>query len=191
MLQEGNLGKKIVVGLDFDGVVAYSPIRLVRAPIKWLKREVFGIRKLTFFTPKYTWQKWMWRLVFESSMFPANGVELLEKMADDNHYEFHLITGRFYFMKTDLYTWLNKYNLKNVFTSINLNEHGMQPHLFKESMIKKLAIQYYVEDNLDVVLHLTPRVKSKVFWIYNFMDARHAYRFKYPYLKAALEQITD
>jgi hypothetical protein len=190
MVQKSSLNRKIVVGLDFDGVVAYSPIRIARAPIKWFKREILGIKGLTFYLPKSLIEKMLWRLVFETSMLPAKGVEELKILANNPRYEFHLITGRFDFMKPDLYNWLEKNGLRNLFKTINVNVDNAQPHIFKERMIEKLAINYYVEDNLDVVLHLTSRVKAKIVWIYNFMDIRHPYPDKQPYLKAALDKIS-
>ena len=40
--------KKIIVGLDFDGVVAYNPARLARLPIAVIKRYILGIDKVSF-----------------------------------------------------------------------------------------------------------------------------------------------
>lgn len=184
------MNKKIIrVGLDFDGVVAYNPFRIIRAPIKWFKREVLGIKKLTFFVPKNWWQKFLWSIVHESSVFPATGMDLLRSMAKDEKYEFHLITARFGFLKDNLSSWLMRYHAKNLFKSINVNENCEQPHKYKLRMVKKLDLDYFVEDNLDIVSHLLGKVKTNIFWIYNFMDSRHVYPHKFPYLRKALEEI--
>ncbi|OGC98497.1 hypothetical protein A2634_00805 [Candidatus Amesbacteria bacterium RIFCSPHIGHO2_01_FULL_48_32] len=181
--------KKLRVGLDFDGVVAYNPFRVVRAPIKWFKREILGIRRLTFFVPKNWWQRFLWSIVHESSIWPATGVDLLRIMAQNPHFEFHLITARFGFLKGNLYNWLEKNDLKDIFKTINVNENYEQPHEYKLRVVKQLQLDYYVEDNLDVVVFLRDKARGKVFWIYNFMDVRHPYPHKFPYLKRALEEI--
>lgn len=183
------MSKKIRVGLDFDGVVAYNPFRVVRAPIKWFKREVLGIRKLTFFVPKNEGQRLMWTVVHESSILPAIGVGLLKDMAKDDRYEFHLITARFGFLKENLYKWLEGNDLVSIFKSINVNDQQEQPHEFKERIVKKLKLDIYVEDNLDIVQYLYKKGPTEIFWIYNFMDRNYKYQFKFPYLKKALQAI--
>ena len=181
--------RKIRIGLDFDGVVAYNPFRIIRAPIKWFKREVLGIRKLTFFVPKNWWQRILWSIVHESSVFPATGMDLLRGMSTDPKYEFHLITARFGFLRKSLENWLDRYQARGLFKSININENLEQPHEFKLRMVKKLKLDYYVEDNLDIVVYVRDKIKTKIFWIYNFMDVRHPYPHKFPYLGKALEGI--
>ena len=181
--------RKTRVGLDFDGVVAYNPFRIIRAPVKWFKREVLGMRRLSFFVPKNWWERILWSIVHESSIWPAIGVDLLRIMSQNPDYEFHLITARFGFLKGNLYGWLERNNLKNLFKTVNINEGYEQPHEYKLRMVKNLRLQYYVEDNLDIVVFLRDKVKVTIFWIYNFMDVRHPYPHKFPYLKKALEAI--
>ena len=71
--------KPIKVGFDFDGVIAYNPARLVRAPISLFKRNILGVKKLSFFYPKTSVEKLMWKLVHNSSVFPGTGIELFKK----------------------------------------------------------------------------------------------------------------
>ena len=175
--------------MDFDGVVAYNPFRIIRAPIKWFKREVLGITRLSFFVPKNEFEKIMWSIVHESSIFPAVGVATLREMARDPRYEFHLITARFGFLKNNLEGWLDRYRVRELFKSINVNEGNEQPHEYKLRIIKKLNLDYYVEDNLDIVMYVKDQVKTKIFWIYNFMDKRHNFPNKFPYLEGALKMI--
>ena len=178
----------IRIGLDFDGVVVYDPVRIVRAPVKWFKKNVLKSNKLSFFVPKNRWQRWAWRIVFASSIWPAKGVNLLREMGRNKHFELHLVTGRFDFMNSHLENWLAKYGISGAFKSVNINRLE-QPHIYKEGIIKKLKLDYFIEDNLDVVLYLSPRVKAKVLWIYNILDAHKNYPERFPYLEKALEWI--
>jgi hypothetical protein len=179
--------------LDFDGVVAYNPFRIIRAPIKWFKREILGIKKLTFFVPKNWWQKIVWALLHESSLFPARGIELLTLLVNDRQIEVHLITARFGFLTENLEKWLERNKIKHLFKTININHNCEQPHIYKEKILDKLKPDVYVEDNLDIVLHLSQKLKNKtkIFWIYNILDAKKKYPFKYPYLEKALKKIIN
>lgn len=182
--------RKIKVGLDFDGVVAYYPLRIVRAPIKWFKSEILGMKKLSFFIPKNNWQKILWLAIFETNIFPARGVELLKEMASSSTCEFYLITARFDFLKESLDRWLKREHLTECFKQICVNGDQQQPHEFKEAVINKLKLDYYVEDNFDIVSHLTRRTKTKIYWIYNIFDKNKSFPNKYPYLEKALEAIS-
>ena len=186
MVVQESRKRKLRVGLDFDGVVAYNPARIIRAPVKWFKREVLGIKKLSFFVPKNWWQRLAWTAVHESSIWPATGIELLKKMVNEGRIEVHLITGRFNLLEANTNAWLEKNGLTSYFKTVNINLKCAQPHLFKQKIVTKLKLDYYVEDNLDIVLYLQNKVKAHVFWIYNFMDMRHPYPDKFPYLKKAL-----
>lgn len=179
------------MGLDFDGVVAYNPFRIIRAPIKWFKREVLGINKLSFFVPRNKLERLAWTIVHESSVWPSNGVELLKELVNNENIEAHLVTARFSFLEQNLFEWLKKNKLTKLFKSINLNKKNEQPHIFKERVVSKLHFDYFIEDNLDIVLHLNGKSKTKIYWIYNVLDRGKNYPFGFPYLKKALEAIRN
>lgn len=179
----------IRLGLDFDGVLAYNPFRVVRSPIAYVKRNILGIKKLSFFYPKSKWQQLFWILLHESSVFPAKGTHLLRKLVAENHVEAHLITARYSFLDDHLLHWLRKYKLETLFASVNLNKNDLQPHLFKEQMVKKYKLDIFIEDNLDIVLHLRKKKRTHVYWIYNVLDRFYPYPFKYPHLEEALKDI--
>jgi uncharacterized HAD superfamily protein len=181
--------RPIRIGLDFDGVVAYNPFRIVRAPIKWFKKNILGINRLTFFKPKNEWQQFWWIIVHESSVWPANGVDKLRELVKENKVEVHLVTARYSFLRKNLFGWLKKNNLEQVFTSININEQNEQPHLFKEKVVNKYKFDYFIEDNLDIVEHLAKKCDTKILWIYNILDSLHKYPHKFPFLKKALDSL--
>lgn len=191
------MSRKIIrVGFDFDGVVAYNPLRIFRTLISSTKRNIMGIRKLNFIYPQGPLQRFVWTLLHESSVFPAKGVDLLKESVSNGLIEAHIVTGRYSFLDNQLYTWLNRYKLKQYFRTVNLNLKDEQPHLFKERIIDKYRLEYFIEDNLDIVEYLDSRGKrkgesgkGKILWIYNLLDRNHPYRYKYPYLEKALEAI--
>ncbi len=185
--------KKIVIGLDFDGVVAYNPFRILRAPVSYIKKRFLKVKRLKFFVPKNPAQVLLWKLFHESSIFPAKGADLIRKLGNDPNYELHLITARYDFLLPSLLGWLKKNHLLQSFKSINSNVNNLQPHIYKEDMVKKLNLDYFVEDNLDIVFHLRPRSGAQILWIYNIADklVHGTTESDFPYLQKALEKITS
>lgn len=188
--------KKITVGVDFDGVLAYNPFRVVRAPVVFVKRHILGIRRAGFYIPKTDLEKFIWAIMHESSIFPAIGTSLLVDLVKSNRIEAHLVTARYSFLQDSLFNWLDRHKLRSIFSSVTINEKDGQPHLYKARVIEEKKFDYFIEDNLDIVTHLIQKEKgkrkkdvTKVLWIYNILDRFHPYPHKYPYLKKALESI--
>jgi hypothetical protein len=50
-------------------------------------------------------------------------------------------------------------------------------------MIKKLNLDIFVEDNWDIVKYLKNIKKTKIFWIYNLLDKKIKYQYKFKSLK--------
>jgi len=180
------------VGLDFDGVVAYNPFRVIRAPITGFKRKILKKRGLKFFIPHNRWQQFLWRVLHESSIVPAPGLQLLREMVKERKIEAHLVTARFNFLNQNLERWLGKFRVRDLFTTVSVNNKNQQPHLFKQEIIKKYKFDYYIEDNLDVVEYLEKNNRVKICWIYNLVD-KFLYRNRagFGYLKKALQWIQD
>lgn len=183
--------KKIKIGLDFDGVLAYNPFRIARPIIAIIKKYLFGVKKLKFWYPEKHWQQVFWIICHESSVFPAKGVDLLKNLVKNENIEAHLITARYSFLDNHLFNWLKKYRLTHLFKTITLNKKDEQPHIFKEKVIEKYGLDFFIEDNLDIVLHLEKNTRTKIYWIYNIFDKRHTYPYKYPYLGKALVDIVQ
>jgi hypothetical protein len=183
--------KIIRVGIDFDGVLAYNPFRIIRAPVTYIKRHIFGVRKTHFYVPRSPIEKAMWTIVHESSVFPAIGTDLLVDLVKSNAIEAHLVTARFSFLEANLMKWLVRHKMDTLFTSIVINQKDEQPHLYKERVINAMHFDYFIEDNLDIVSHIQGKTKTRLLWIYNILDRHHDYLYKYPYLKKALEHIKN
>lgn len=182
--------KKLIIGFDFDGVVAYNPARLARLPISFIKRRIFGIRTVSFFVPKTSIERTLWALAHESSMFPAKGAALLRTMTKERLIEAHLVTSRFAFLESNLRVFLKRWNLLDCFTSVTLNYKEEQAHIYKERVIREKKFDYFIEDNWDIVSHLSHQhLKTEIHWIYNILDRGQAYPRKHPYLEQALTSI--
>jgi hypothetical protein len=184
--------KKILrIGLDFDGVVAYNPARIIRAPVTYVKRKLIGERKLRFYIPKSPFERFVWAVLHESSVFPALGASRLRKMSTLPGVEFYLISARFGYLQPNLYRFLRFFGMFDIFTAIRINVLDRQPHLHKHETIRELGLDYFIEDNWDIVEYLNGKMKTRIMWIYNIADRNIAYPDKYPYLDKALRVIGE
>lgn len=187
--------RKIKVGFDFDGVIAYNPFRIIRPIMAAVKKNVFGVKKLKFWYPQKRWQQIFWTILHESSIFPSVGIGEFKKRVKKGEIEAHLITARYSFLEEHLCKWLDRYGLRRYFRTVNLNRRDEQPHLFKERLIEKYKMDIFIEDNLDIVkyLHVKQETKgmkhTKIYWIYNLLDRNYPYPHKFPNLEKALKAV--
>jgi hypothetical protein len=181
--------KIIRVGLDFDGVMAYNPLRILRAPVKLFKKEILGVTKLKFLIPHNFWQRALMRFYYAGSVWPSTGLELLKEKSKLKRYEFHIITGRFGSIDNNLCRWLKENGLEKLIKNLYVNKNDEQPHIFKQRTIEDLKLDYYIEDNLDVVDYLDKKSSTSTIWIYNLIDKAFITRNGFPNLKQALEWI--
>lgn len=180
--------RELRVGFDFDGVIAYSPTRLLRAPISFIKRKILKKKGVSFFVPKNKWHKIVWAIIFGPSVFAEKGTYLIKEYAISH--DLYLITGRFDFLEISMMKWLKKYDLEKCFKNIFVNRDKKQPHEFKKVLINKLRLDYFVEDNWDAVEFLDMNCpKTKILWIYNIVDRNISYKYKFPHLESALNYV--
>lgn len=181
------------IGFDFDGVLVYNPVRIFRMPVSLFKRTFLKPKKLKFWLPKTSWQKFFWVLFHKTSVFPAIGYHDLLKLMKKGKIEGYIITARYDFLENDFKAWLKTYDPEKLFAGYFLNKKNEQPHQFKEKMIKELKLNYFVEDNWDIVNYLSSKLKEnkelQIHWIYNLLDRKIAYSDKHPYLGRFLRRL--
>ncbi len=184
--------KKLKVGFDLDGVLLYNPARIFR-PVTITLKKVLPKKKtnsvIHFYYPKSSLEKLIWRIVHWSSMFPAEGLADIEKLAKDGKIEPYIITSRYDSLKDDFHNWLKKMNAHVIFKGTFHNKTDMQPHEFKEKMVKELGLDYFIEDNWDIVSHINKNTKTKGIWITNLFDKHIDYDLKYLSLRDAMNFI--
>src|SRR3989344_445333 len=179
------------VGFDLDGVILYHPARVVRTLVKQFKHRFIPKRENTFYIPKSHPEKIMWRVFHWSSIFIASGFDEIKELSKQKKIEPYIITARFDFMEPDFNYWLNRMKVNSSFKASHLNKKNQQPHLYKEEMVKKLKLDIFVEDNWDIVQHLSKKTKAKIFWVYNLFDYNIPYPYRFPSLSQVLQKIHE
>ncbi len=184
--------KRIIkVGFDLDGVLLYNPTRVARPVIAKIKKLI-GRDLNKFYYPKSRFEKFFWYLVHKSSLFPAEGVEKIQVLIKSKKIKVYVISARYELFKNDFDSWIKQVDPNKNFSGYFFNDVNDQPQIFKEKMIRKLDLDVFVEDNWDIVSHLNTRLKHrglKIFWIYNLFDKKIKYRYKFPSLLKALDNL--
>ena len=181
------MSKKLKVGFDLDGVILYNPIRILRPFahkfLKPLKASVLHQKKDSFYYPNSPVEKLLWQLVHKTSFRVNTGYEELKKLAKNKNVELYLITGRYGLLKKEYESWLRKIDAEKVFKKCFINSDNRQPDDFKGTMIKKLKLDIYVEDNWDIIEKLNHHTGANILWMTNLADRSIPYPFKFNDLK--------
>jgi hypothetical protein len=93
-------------------------------------------------------------------------------------------------MKPDIDRWMKILNKEHIFKEIIYNVQYKQPHIYKEEAINKLGLDIFVEDNWDIVNHLSKKSKTRTYWVYNIFDKKIDYTYKVPSLSKAMKEIS-
>jgi hypothetical protein len=92
-------------------------------------------------------------------------------------------------LQSDFNRWVKKLNGHVYFKGTYHNTEDLQPHTFKEKKIKELGLDYFIEDNWDIVQHINKTTKTKVIWITNLLDKEIDYDLKFLSLHDAMKFI--
>lgn len=183
----------IRIGFDLDGVLLYNPARTARPLIAFVKKRLLRKKQTKFFYPHTKWQQALFRLFHLSSFMTAPGLDSIRDLVAQDKIEAYLITARFAYLKKDLDAWLRKVNGETIFKEVYYNKRNQQPHVYKAHMIEKLQLDVYMEDNWDIVEHISLHKHlnhCRVYWITNLIDRYFIhYPFTYLTLKQALQAL--
>jgi len=188
--------KKVRVGFDFDGVITYNPLGLLRPLIVFLKeKKIIHRGKMSFYKPKSLMQKIFWLFIHQTSSLPSVGVFKIPRLVNLGLIEAFVITGRTKFLINDLVFKLKLFGLHQCFNSIHSTDEKLQPHQAKFLKIKQLKLDYFIEDNWDIVQYLNQAcledraTHCKVYWVTNIFDKDIRYQYKASSLSEAINII--
>lgn len=94
-------------------------------------------------------------------------IEIVRKMINNKKNNYYLISSRFGFLQQQTNIIVAKYKLKEMFQTLYFNFDNQQPHLFKDTMIKKLKIEKYIDDDLPLLEYLAQKNPKTVFYWLN------------------------
>lgn len=109
------------------------------------------------------------RLISHYSLFRPpikKNIEIIRKLRQKNTDKYYLISSRFSFLRNKTEALIKKHELDKFFDGLFFNFKNEQPHFFKKSVIEKLKIDLYVDDDLRLLNYLLlENSKTKFFWL--------------------------
>lgn len=163
----------MIVGFDFDKVFIDFPPFIPYFLIDFLYKGRAVFRKSTKnFTPHYRIPGELEQQIRIASHHPlfrrqiTKNVNVLKSLSTDKKIKKYLVSSRFGFLKKRTDAVLTHYQLKKYFDGIYFNYKNEQPHIFKENAIKKLKIDTYIDDDIQLSVFLAQRnPKLTIYWI--------------------------
>lgn len=156
--------KPIRIGFDLDGVIAKHSFGGFWVVLRRLKERVLrGLHSSSYYYPSTDLEKLAWKVINWLRVPFNDEKELFSSLACGN--EFYLVTGRFKFLEKQTVNWLKKYRLDGHFSKVLINTEDLNPILFKAKVIKKLGLDFFVDDDLEVIRELKKRTAAKLCWL--------------------------
>lgn len=154
------------IGFDLDRIFIDNPIFVPHWLIDWLYKDHHQ-KGLAYSIPKSPLSKLIRRISHTYPLRPPikKNITILHQIHLNSDSNLYLISGRYKFLENITYKMLQKYNLLTPFTQIYLNTLDEQPHLFKEKILKKLNLDLFIDDDLDLLKYLQKnKIDTKLIW---------------------------
>lgn len=164
----------MIIGFDFDKVFVNYPPLIPDSLVDFLYKGKFfkktkRVEDLSYRFPGSIEQQI--RILSHHHYFrrPINSnIQALRKISEKKDVQVYLVSSRFNFLKKTTKEIIDRYKIKKYFNKVYFNYENKQPHIFKEELIKKLKIEKYIDDDLDLALYLAKKIPElKVYWLNN------------------------
>jgi hypothetical protein len=154
------------IGFDLDNIFINTPPIVPGEIIEWLYKEKSN-GYLRYRIPSKLEQ--IIRIISHHPLFRPpihanlNYLRSLGKTKKDKYY---LVSSRFSFLENRTNDLIKQHQLDKIFTAMYFNYSNDQPHEFKNKMIKKLNLDIFVDDDLQLLGYLADKnPKTKFFWL--------------------------
>jgi len=161
--------KVIKIGCDLDGVIIGKPPLMSKKLLERLFKGGCG-KGLHYRFPKNKLEQRIRILSHFWLIRPAikKNVIAIKKLVKNKNVRIYAVSSRYSFLKKRTEQWFAKRKLNNLFEKFYLNIDDEQPHIFKEKMIKKLKLDYFLDDDPAIVKYLKRKVKkTEIVWVEN------------------------
>jgi len=156
------------IGFDLDKIFINTPPIVPREIIEWLYKEKAN-GSLKYRIPSKLEQ--IIRIVSHNPLLRSPITQNLDYIKDlvlTKKNKYYLISSRFSFLKERTDSLIKRYDFDKIFNAMYFNYENKQPHLFKNEIIKKLSLDKFVDDDLQLLEYLTDKnPMTKFFWLNN------------------------
>ncbi len=155
------------IGFDLDKIFIdhpkYVSDKIVEKIIKQ-KSNVLSYRIPS--KPEQPFYKFTHLTLFRPAI--QENLDFIEHLAQRPENKYYLISGRFGFLKKATEDLTKKYHFSKIFDTMFFNFNNKQPHIFKDQILKKLNLDKYIDDDLDLLKYIAPKhPKTNFYWLNN------------------------
>ena len=160
------MNKPIKIAVDLDGVIAQHSLGGFWVWTRKAKEKILKkAHSSSYYYPSTVLEKTAWLIINGARRpFPDKN-NFFASLVDGGGIQFYLVTSRFKFLEELTRNWLKKYNLDKNFHKILINSQDADPSLFKERAIRELELDYFIDDDLEVINYLEKKTKAKLYWV--------------------------
>lgn len=98
-------------------------------------------------------------------------IHILSLLAQSHEHNIFLISSRFGFLQKQTEKIMKRYSLTHLFQQTFFNIQNLQPHEFKNRMIKEKNIDVFIDDDLSLLKYLAKNnVKTVFYWLNDDSD---------------------
>lgn len=158
--------KIIKIGVDLDGVVARHSLGGFWVVLRKLKERILKTtQSANWYYPNTFLEKLAWRIINWLRIPFTDKDSFFASLATDQKAEFYLVTSRFKFLENLTQGWLKKHGLDGHFAQVLINRQDSDPLIFKAKIINEHKLDFFIDDDLDVIDYLKKNTKAKLFWV--------------------------
>lgn len=158
--------KILKIGVDLDGVIAQHSLGGFWVVLRKLKERILKTtRSANWYYPNTFLEKLAWRIINWLRVPFTDKDGLFASLAGENKARFYLVTSRFKFLEKLTGSWLKKYHLDKYFAGVLINTKDIDPLVFKAKVINDKDMDFFIEDDLDVIDYLEKNTSAKLCWV--------------------------
>lgn len=154
------------IGFDLDKIFISFPPLVPSEIIDFLYKEKAN-HELKYRIPSK--QEQAFRIFSHHPFFRypiSKNIKYVKKLSSSDKNKYYLVSSRFGFLKKRTDNFIKKNYLDKIFDNMYFNYSNYQPHEFKDKMVKKLNLDLFVDDDLQLLEYLADRnTKTKFFWL--------------------------
>ncbi|HEX8932142.1 MAG TPA: hypothetical protein VF810_03230, partial [Patescibacteria group bacterium] len=94
-----------------------------------------------------------------------NNINFLKHLSKKNN-QLYLISSRYKFLENETNQIIKNNKLDKIFNGLYFNFKNLQPHLFKNAILKQLKLDIYIDDDLSLLKYVAKNnPQTKFFWL--------------------------
>ncbi|MBP6979424.1 hypothetical protein KBB41_00065 [Candidatus Curtissbacteria bacterium] len=156
--------RKINIGIDIDGIFVDKPPLVPAKVINYLYRKT-NSKSLEYKIPINYFDKKM-RIISHLKIFRPiikNNLNWFKESLNNKDINIFIVSGRYSFLENRTKKLLKNNGINLQKEKVKLNSKDIQPHIFKNQIIKNLNIDFMIDDDIFMLKYLSAHNPNTTF----------------------------